>query len=234
MTSTDPSPDPAANPPADPARVRPLRRRETTRARLVEAAGELFDESGTTGAGVNDVCARAGYTRGAFYSNFASMDELYLAVCDERARTFLDHLEAAVAERVTGRRQPVELDEAVEEVVGLLPLDPTWIAVRSAFVAQAAARPAAADALREHHEALVARLGHLGDASLRAAGRTRTVDQTELAEAMLAAYQGAMLHAVLYPERAHVFLRDVVRSTLLGASRAAGAPVSGSGDQPTH
>lgn len=201
------------------AQPKPSRRRETTRARLVQAAGELFDESGTTGAGVNEVCSRAGYTRGAFYSNFESMDELYLAVCDERARALVDQLEAAITERVVARPEPVDLDQAVDEVVGVLPLDPSWYAARSAFIAQAAARPTAADILRQHHEELLARLGPLGHASLVAAGREPTVDTTELAEAMLAAYDGAMLHAVLYPARAHAFLRGAVKAILLGTSR---------------
>lgn len=196
------------------------RRREETRARLVRAAGELFDETGTTGAGVNDVCSRAGYTRGAFYSNFASMDELYLAVCDDRARALLDRLEAAIDERITARPGPLDLDHAVSEVVEVLPLDPSWVAARSVFIAQAAARPMAADLLRRHHEDLVDRLGPLGTASLRAARRTSTVPESALAEAMLAAYDGAMLHAVLYPDRAHAFLQSAVRAVLLGSSSA--------------
>ena len=196
------------------------RRREETRARLVRAAGELFDETGTTGADVNDVCSRAGYTRGAFYSNFASMDELYLAVCDDRARALLDRLEAAIDERITARPGPLDLDHAVSEVVEVLPLDPSWIAARSVYIAQAAARPMAADLLRRHHEDLVDRLGPLGTASLRAARRTSTVPESALAEAMLGAYDGAMLHAVLYPDRAHAFLQSAVRAVLLGSSSA--------------
>lgn len=194
------------------------RRRAETRARLVQAAGELFDETGTTGAGVNDVCSRAGYTRGAFYSNFDSMDELYLAVCDDRARALLDRVEAAIDERITARPGPLDLDHAVSEVVAVLPLDPSWFAARSVFIAQAAARPVAADMLRRHHEDLVDRLGPLGTASLRAAQRTATVTESALAEAMLGAYDGAMLHAVIYPDRAHAFLQSAVKAVLLGSS----------------
>ena len=47
-----------------------------TRAALVDAAGEVFLEQGFGGASVEEVCARAGFTRGAFYSNFASKEEL--------------------------------------------------------------------------------------------------------------------------------------------------------------
>ncbi|UJP08982.1 TetR/AcrR family transcriptional regulator [Microbacterium sp. KUDC0406] len=56
------------------------RSRENTRARLLEAAAQVFAEVGLEGATVEAVCDRAGFTRGAFYSNFASMDELFLTL----------------------------------------------------------------------------------------------------------------------------------------------------------
>jgi AcrR family transcriptional regulator len=54
------------------------RSRENTRARLLEAATQVFAEVGLEGATVEAVCERAGFTRGAFYSNFESKDELFL------------------------------------------------------------------------------------------------------------------------------------------------------------
>ena len=54
------------------------RSRENTRARLLDAAAQVFAEVGLDGASVEAVCDRAGFTRGAFYSNFESKDELFL------------------------------------------------------------------------------------------------------------------------------------------------------------
>ncbi len=51
-------------------------RRAATRARLLDAARDVFAERGAGGASVESVCQRAGFTRGAFYSNYASMDDL--------------------------------------------------------------------------------------------------------------------------------------------------------------
>lgn len=56
------------------------RSRENTRARLLEAAAQVFAEVGLDGASVEVVCERAGFTRGAFYSNFESKDELFLTL----------------------------------------------------------------------------------------------------------------------------------------------------------
>jgi len=78
------------------------RSRENTRARLLEAAALVFAEVGLDGATVEAVCERAGFTRGAFYSNFESKDELFL----ELAGT-------VSAERLTAVRQRVtELNES--------------------------------------------------------------------------------------------------------------------------
>lgn len=73
------------------------RSRENTRARLLEAAEQLFAEVGLDGASVEAVCERAGFTRGAFYSNFESKDELFLMLAGRVAETRV----SAVRERVT-------------------------------------------------------------------------------------------------------------------------------------
>src|SRR3954452_10444568 len=72
------------------------RRREATRQRLLDAAAEVFAEVGLDAASVEAVCERAGFTRGAFYSNFDSKDELFL----ELARRVTQERLAAVQERV--------------------------------------------------------------------------------------------------------------------------------------
>lgn len=65
-------------------------RREATRRRLLDAAVAAFGERGFYGTSVEDICERAGFTRGAFYSNFSSRDdlvlELYQIHADELSR----------------------------------------------------------------------------------------------------------------------------------------------------
>ncbi|MFT3859968.1 TetR/AcrR family transcriptional regulator [Micropruina sp.] len=65
----------------------PSARRLATRERLLDAAVALFAERGVLGASVEEICERAGFTRGAFYSNFESKNELCLDVlrrkCDQ-------------------------------------------------------------------------------------------------------------------------------------------------------
>src|SRR5712692_8018901 len=56
-----------------------------TRERLRDAAAEVFIRHGFEGASVEEISAEAGYTRGAFYSNYASKEELFFEVLQERA-----------------------------------------------------------------------------------------------------------------------------------------------------
>src|SRR5690606_10590759 len=78
------------------------RRRETTRRRLLDAAAQVFAEVGLDAASVEAICDRAGFTRGAFYSNFETKDQLFLELAGEVA---LERVEA-------GRRRIAELDRA--------------------------------------------------------------------------------------------------------------------------
>lgn len=72
------------------------RRREATRQKLMDAAAQVFAEVGLDGASVEAICDRAGFTRGAFYSNFETKDELFLELAGNVARSRV----ATVRERV--------------------------------------------------------------------------------------------------------------------------------------
>ena len=52
--------------------------REQTTQRLLEAAQKLIAKKGLDAASVENIAAAAGYTRGAFYSNFSSKDDLFI------------------------------------------------------------------------------------------------------------------------------------------------------------
>ena len=56
------------------------RRRQLTREHLLAAAAQVFAERGFHGATLDEVARVAGFTKGAVYSNFASKDDLFLAL----------------------------------------------------------------------------------------------------------------------------------------------------------
>ncbi|SDG76929.1 TetR/AcrR family transcriptional regulator [Microbacterium pygmaeum] len=73
------------------------RRREATRQKLLDAAAQLFAEEGLDAASVEAICERAGFTRGAFYSNFETKDELFLELCGRVARARVAAVRGRVA-----------------------------------------------------------------------------------------------------------------------------------------
>lgn len=71
------------------SRVRTRPTRDHTCEKLFEAAAQVFEDQGIGGASIEAIAATAGFTRGAFYSNFKSKDELIIAMLE-------DHVEHAI------------------------------------------------------------------------------------------------------------------------------------------
>src|ERR1700748_289755 len=65
------------------SRVRTRPTRDDTCDKLCEAAVQVFEEQGIGGASIETIAAAAGFTRGAFYSNFKSKDELIIAMLED-------------------------------------------------------------------------------------------------------------------------------------------------------
>ena len=65
--------------------------KQETREALLQAAMELFRSEGLD-ASLDAVCARAGYTRGAFYVHFRDREELISAVIERVGFTLIDTL----------------------------------------------------------------------------------------------------------------------------------------------
>lgn len=125
--------------------------RDRTRAQLVEAAGEVFAEHGVAGASVERIVERAGYTRGAFYGNFADKDALVAALLEERTR----RERAEVAALADGVDAPEQVwgalrtwhRERAEHVEG-------WLALRLELVLHTLRRPAGTRSALADREAI--------------------------------------------------------------------------------
>jgi len=97
----------------------PTARRVRTRQRLMAAATAVIAERGVTGSSVEEICEAAGFTRGAFYSNFADKDALVLALIEQGIAEQYAAAEDAVSELKTQRvRLPAA--EAVAQVLDRL------------------------------------------------------------------------------------------------------------------
>src|ERR1700710_311798 len=84
--------------PADVSPRTPRPRREEVRTRILDAAASVVAERGLAAASIDQVAAAAGFTKGAVYSNFASKDELFLALMTDEVARRVEVVEAGVRE----------------------------------------------------------------------------------------------------------------------------------------
>jgi AcrR family transcriptional regulator len=70
--------------PKRPKRLTRQEKQAETRQRLLEAGERVFLRRGIQGSSVEEIAAEAGFTRGAFYSNFKSKNELFVELLHAR------------------------------------------------------------------------------------------------------------------------------------------------------
>ncbi|MGD0526075.1 MAG: TetR/AcrR family transcriptional regulator [Polyangiaceae bacterium] len=91
------------------SRIREAAKQETRDA-LVAAAATEMAEKGIDGASLDAICARAGFTRGAFYVHFSDRDELVAAVVDRHLKAFFDQV-------IAGNDAPEDLERTIAQFV---------------------------------------------------------------------------------------------------------------------
>lgn len=174
------------NPPGQTAR------RERTRSRLMDAAFEVFAEVGFNAASLELICERAGLTRGAFYYNFASKEELFLAIMVREFETTMELL-PEVGVPAQGEQ---ELNELVD-LIGLMYLSRIHDHITSArmteeFRLHALRDPVAAKAYSEQFGMIHLRLGEL----LRQAASAHHLRLLAPPETIAAIVTGVFIQAV--------------------------------------
>jgi AcrR family transcriptional regulator len=118
--------------------------RELTRQRVRQAALELFIEQGFGVTTVEAIVARAGFTRGAFYSNFADKEELFLELATDKLE---EHIESAT--RVVRHSSPDRLLTDLRSW-SAQQHDPDWVVLLAELRAHALRRPVVREGLAEH------------------------------------------------------------------------------------
>lgn len=196
---------------------RVTRRRVRTRANLLDAAFAVFAAKGFGRVSIEEVCEAAGYSRGAFYSNFDSLDELFFALYQQRADLIADQVAGALALDGPG----LDVPAAVDRVTEVLLLDRDWLLVKTDFLVHAARAPEVARTLLEHRSrlrrAIADRLARTrGHAELPAV----LVDVEGAAHAVVAAYDGVTVQLLLDGdlERARAWLKQLLTALLTDGS----------------
>ncbi len=162
------------------------KRRPKTITALLDAAMELFAEQGYGATSIPEICVRAGLTKGAFYSNFANKDALFLALLsrswERRADWIRRSMPAAefLAAEESGKRPSL----------AHLEVDRQWTLVSMEFSLHAIRQPDVAALLVEHEVRVRSELAVLVTEALERAERLPTLPIDELARMIVAVTEG--------------------------------------------
>lgn len=114
MSASEPA-DAVENDTADnPAPMSP--RRRATREKLLDAAHQVFVDRGVVVSTIEEICEAAGFTRGAFYSNFTDKDDLVIALLERETDQILSALDRLQDDpNASGPPEPAASDLAAPE-----------------------------------------------------------------------------------------------------------------------
>jgi AcrR family transcriptional regulator len=190
------------------SRVRTRPTRDDTREKLFEAAARVFEEQGIGGASIEAIAAAAGLTRGAFYSNFKSKDELIIAMLE-------DHVEQSIRRNLDllARHKSLPdfidalktMDRSRQDPLGRSPLLHMEMIL---FVARAEKRrPDLAKRLRARRKLIT----DIVETASKNGGKNVSLNPTWTGAILLALEDGFRLHRLIDPETtpADSFLRAI-------------------------
>ena len=190
------------------SRVRTRPTRDDTRDKLFEAAARVFEADGIGGASIEAIAAAAGFTRGAFYSNFKSKDELIIAMLE-------DHVEQSIRRThdLLARHKSLAdfidalktMDRSQQDPLGRSPLLHMEMIL---FVARAEKRrPELAKRLRARRRLVT----DIVETTAKNGGRTTILNPAWAGSVVLALEDGFRLHRLIDPETtpAESFLRAI-------------------------
>lgn len=212
------------------------RRRENTRERLVRSSLDVFVDKGIDGATVDDLTRAAGFTRGAFYSNFSTKEEVFTALFASVTEELLGIAQLAVSDRfdlptegsgitACGAMQS-EADTMVAVFEAIRPFGRQWYLLYS----DAVARSLRDEGLRSELSAQRARMrdeiAKLLLVRMTAAGERPLLDPQDLAQLLVGIFIDLMLREQM--DRRDV--TDLAATTILGTLRAFVSPATPADD----
>lgn len=183
-------------------------RRERTKNLLIEAALTVFAEHGVAGASIEMISEEAGFTRGAFYSNFESKEELFFDVVDlqmTQAVTLLgEGLAVLVDEFQDAQRDSAGEIEFTPEVISslisrIVPpqfTEENWFVILSEYRLLALRDSAVNERLQTAESLFNQRLTEVLVQALDTLGLEFTIDAELATEIFVMVYQKAVTRAI--------------------------------------
>jgi len=179
-------------------------RRRRTRARLLDAAFDVFAEQGVRAASVETIAEAAGFTRGAFYSNFSTKEELFFALMEREKTMRLEQLDQGLAQHLAPLVESgvTEIDDArvidiVTKILELQSDDRRWWLVQSEFQLLALRDATIAGGYLAFQDGFYRDLTEIVIAALASAHRRFTIDPAEAVRVIAELCASGEAHALL-------------------------------------
>jgi AcrR family transcriptional regulator len=172
-----------------------------TRSALLASAAKLICRKGIGEASVEDISTDAGYTKGAFYANFKSKEEMFLVMLDEAYAEELERLEA----HLPGEGAPAdEVRESAEDFLQFVRSDPEWPRLYFEFVVYAARNPEFRDELATRNRAMRERIAQVIENWRRNWGEKSDVDPPfpfeDIAQMLFCMADGFLIAQMIEPD----------------------------------
>jgi AcrR family transcriptional regulator len=190
------------------SRVRTRPTRDDTRDKLFEAAARVFEQQGIGGVSIEVIAVAAGFSRGAFYSNFKSKDELIIAMIE-------DHVERSIRRHLDLLARHDNLADYIDALKSMdrsrqdpLARSPLLHMEMILFVARAEKRrPELAERLRARRKLIA----DIVETASRNSGKNGSLNPAWTGAIVLALEDGFRLHRLIDPETtpADSFLRAI-------------------------
>ena len=125
------------------AKSKPQERTKVTQGKILDAAEAVFAELGFENAQLDEVAARAGFSRGRIYAHYASKEEVFLALMEQRVHAkFFAICKTLEQEPSIGKRPGIFKRWIAKQVA-----DRAWGALNLEYKLYAVRRPEARDRL---------------------------------------------------------------------------------------
>lgn len=175
----------------------PSDRRAATQSLLIEAGRELIVEQGIPGTSVGDICSRAGFSRGAFYSNFTDMEHFVERLAADQWRLVTEAVDESLSRFLRAEAIPETLNEEniaelARRLLDLVPLSRQFHLLQVEVLSYLAREPEGRVAMRREYRAFKAHLGKVLSAAIEAMGRRFLLSAEDTADVFLACAERSM------------------------------------------
>lgn len=175
-----------------------LRRRHVTRELLLDAASVVLAREGFQGASVEHICEQAGYTRGAFYSNFSSKDELLMALFERERDAMIDRMQQAAGPAgLDGLTFDEALPTIMDRFIVLQPVERDWYLMHAEFSLRAVRGDEVGQAFAAARRVIKSLISQLIEQVLAQFGRRIAIPPEHVAALLMGAYDHAVEDALI-------------------------------------